>query len=333
MTVVLYIKLSYITINMLGNKANKAVSVIVPFYNESKTVIELHSRLTKTLNDTKIPFEIIFINDGSTDNTFENIRKVHPVKAIDLRKNYGQSAALSIGIKKSQGTIIVTLDSDLENHPEDIPLLLKKIEEGYDLVSGWRKKRWSRQPFSRRFPSILANKLISFVSGIKLHDHGCSLKAYRREILEQLNIKGEDHRIIAAYAAIHGAKIAEMEVNYTPRRYGRSNYGLFRIFKVLLDLVALVFFHKYENRPMHFFGGLGFVTFVLSAISFLIMIYLKFFLKISFISTPLPILITLLAILGVQFVLMGLLAEIIIRKSDQRREHSLFAIKEEISNS
>lgn len=320
---------------MLENKEKirAEVSIVVPFYNESNSVVELHSRLLKTLNNINNPFEIIFVNDGSTDNTIENIRKIHPVKAIDLRKNYGQSAALSIGIKKSQGAIIVTLDSDLENHPEDIPLLLKKISEGYDLVSGWRKKRWSSQPFSRRLPSVLANKLISFVSGIKLHDHGCSLKAYRREILEQLNIKGEDHRIIAAYAAMHGAKITEVEVNYTPRRYGRSNYGLFRIFKVLLDLVALVFFHKYANRPMHFFGGLGFSTFLLSAISFLIMIYFKFFLKISFISTPLPILVTLLAILGVQFVLLGLLAEIIIRKSDQRREHSSFAIKEEVSNS
>jgi len=150
--------------------------------------------------------------------------------------------------------------------------------------------------------------------------------------LKQLNIKGEDHRIIAAYAAIHGAKIAEVEVNYTPRRYGRSNYGLLRVFKVLLDIVALVFFHRYANRPMHFFGGLGFVTFLFSAGSFFIMIYFKFFLKISFISTPLPILVTLFSTLGVQFVLMGLLAEIIIRKSDHGREHSLFAIKEEISN-
>jgi len=309
------------------------LSVVVPFYNEGNTVAELHSRLLKVLNDRGDSFEIIFVDDGSIDDTFSNIKKLYPVKTISLRKKSGQSAALSMGIKKSQGAIVVTLDSDLENHPEDIPVLLKKIDDGYDLVSGWRKKRWSSQPLSRRLPSILANKLISFVSGIKLHDHGCSLKAYRRELLEQLNIKGEDHRIIASYAAIHGAKIAEAEVNYTPRRYGRSNYGLFRVFKVLLDLVALIFFHKYANRPMHFFGGLGFATFLFSAISFFIMIYFKFFLKISFISTPLPILVTLFAVLGVQFVLMGLLAEIIIRKSDQRREHNLFAIKEEISNS
>ena len=318
---------------MLENKENIKLSVVVPFYNEGNTVAELHSRLLKVLNDRGDSFEIIFVDDGSIDDTFSNIKKLYPVKTISLRKKSGQSAALSMGIKKSQGEIVVTLDSDLENHPEDIPVLLKKIDDGYDLVSGWRKKRWSSQPLSRRLPSILANKLISFVSGIKLHDHGCSLKAYRRELLEQLNIKGEDHRIIASYAAIHGANIAEAEVNYTPRRYGRSNYGLFRVFKVLLDLVALIFFHKYANRPMHFFGGLGFATFLFSAISFFIMIYFKFFLKISFISTPLPILVTLFAVLGVQFVLMGLLAEIIIRKSDQRREHNLFAIKEEISNS
>jgi len=317
---------------MPENKENIKLSIVVPFYNESNTVAELHSRLLKVLNDKGDSFEIVFVDDGSLDDTFSNIKKLHPVKIISLRKKSGQSAAISMGIKKSQGAVVVILDSDLENHPEDIPVLLKKIDEGYDLVSGWRKKRWSSQPFSRRLPSILANKLISFVSGIKLHDHGCSLKAYRRELLKQLNIKGEDHRIIAAYAAIHGAKIAEVEVNYTPRRYGRSNYGLLRVFKVLLDIVALVFFHRYANRPMHFFGGLGFVTFLFSAVSFFIMIYFKFFLKISFISTPLPILVTLFSTLGVQFVLMGLLAEIIIRKSDHGREHSLFAIKEEISN-
>jgi len=168
---------------MPENKENIKLSIVVPFYNESNTVAELHSRLLKVLNDKGDSFEIVFVDDGSLDDTFSNIKKLHPVKIISLRKKSGQSAAISMGIKKSQGAVVVILDSDLENHPEDIPVLLKKIDEGYDLVSGWRKKRWSSQPFSRRLPSILANKLISFVSGIKLHDHGCSLKAYRREYL------------------------------------------------------------------------------------------------------------------------------------------------------
>lgn len=310
---------------------NKIVSVVVPFFNEVKNIKELHSKITAVLKNLNRPFEIIFVDDGSKDGSFEAMKNLSPLIALRLRKNYGQSAALDAGIKKSSGEIVITMDGDLENDPEDIPSLLNKLEEGYDIVSGWRKNRWLRQKFSRRIPSLVANRLISLISGISLHDHGCMLKAYNREILNHLKLQGEKHRLIAAYAAIMGANIAEMPVKYSPRKYGSSKYGPLRIFKVLLDAFALMFFNKYSNRPMHFFGGMGFASFSLSTIAFLGMLYFKFFLKISFIQTPLPTIVVLFAIIGFQFVLMGLLAEIFIQKNNFQEEKSKI-IKEEIIN-
>lgn len=311
---------------------DKGISVIVPFFNEVENIKELHSKLTAVLKNLNMPSEIIFVDDGSKDGSFEVMKNLSPLIALRLRKNYGQSAALDAGIKKSCGEIVITMDGDLENDPEDIPLLLNKLEEGYDVVSGWRKNRWLKQKFSRRIPSLAANRLISLISRVNLHDHGCTLKAYRREILNHLRLQGERHRLITAYAAIMGANIAEMPVKYSPRKYGSSKYGPLRIFKVLLDVFALMFFNKYANRPMHFFGGMGFASFLLSIIAFLGMLYFKFFLKISFIQTPLPTLVVLFAIIGFQFVLMGLLAEIFIQKNNSQEERNNI-IKEEIINS
>ena len=311
---------------------DKGISVIVPFFNEVENIKELHSKLTAVLKNLNMPSEIIFVDDGSRDGSFEVMKNLSPLIALRLRKNYGQSAALDAGIKKSCGEIVITMDGDLENDPEDIPLLLNKLEEGYDVVSGWRKNRWLKQKFSRRIPSLAANRLISLISRVNLHDHGCTLKAYRREILNHLRLQGERHRLITAYAAIMGANIAEMPVKYSPRKYGSSKYGPLRIFKVLLDVFALMFFNKYADRPMHFFGGMGFASFLLSIIAFLGMLYFKFFLKISFIQTPLPTLVVLFAIIGFQFVLMGLLAEIFIQKNNSQEERNNI-IKEEIINS
>ncbi len=292
---------------------NRCISVIIPFFNEAGNVAELHHKLAAVLNNLNRPFEIIFVDDGSTDGTFNEMKKLSPLIAFRFGRNRGQSAALSAGIKKSKGDIVITMDGDLENDPQDIPLLLNELEEGRDIVSGWRKDRWSKQKFSRKIPSIIANWLISFIAGVKLHDHGCMFKAYRREILNQLRLQGEGHRLIAAYAAIIGANIVEVPIRYNSRKFGSSKYGFMRTFKVLLDVFALLFFYKYANRPMHFFGGLGFISFLLSTVSFLGMLYFKFFLHASFILTPLPILVTLFFIIGFQFVLMGLLAEIFVR--------------------
>ena len=306
------------------------ISVVAPLFNEAQSVAALHGELLAVLKPLSRPFEIILVDDGSTDGTFEEIKKMPFVTGIRLSRNYGQTLALAAGIKKATGDIIVTIDGDLENDPKDIPNLLKKLDEGYDIVSGWRKDRWQGQFFTRRLPSYIANRVISFVTGAELHDHGCSLKVYRKEILRDLTLFGEMHRMIAAYAKLlNGAKVAELPVNYKPRQFGVSKYGPFRIFRVLLDLFALYFFYRYSNRPIHFFGGIGFFSFFLSFLSFLTMFYFKYVLNITFIETPLPIMVTLFAIIGMQFVLMGLLAEFILRQSVDSRQ---YLIKEEVVN-
>ncbi len=311
---------------------NRCISVIIPFFNEAGNVAELHHKLAAVLNNLNRPFEIIFVDDGSMDDTFEEMKKLSPLIALRFGRNRGQSAALNAGIKKSKGDIVITIDGDLENDPQDIPLLLNELKEGCDIVSGWRKDRWLKQKFSRKIPSIIANWLISFIVGVKLHDHGCMFKVYRREVLNHLRLRGEGHRLIAAYAAIMGANIVEVPIKYSPRRFGSSKYGFMRMFKVLLDVFALLFFYRYADRPMHFFGGLGFISFLLSIIAFLGMLYFKFFLHTSFILTPLPALTALFFIIGFQFVLMGLLAEIFIRrKSSFDKEDDVFLIKEEIN--
>ncbi|MSR76562.1 MAG: glycosyltransferase [Candidatus Ryanbacteria bacterium] len=289
------------------------ISIIVPFYNEEQSVRELHERLLGVMQSSQYVFEIIFVDDGSKDGTFTQIKKCSPVIALRLRHNYGQTQALAAGIREAQGDLIITLDGDLENDPADIPALLAKLEEGYDVVSGWRKDRWHDSFFTRRLPSALANRCISVVTGVSLHDHGCTLKAYRRRALEHMTFSGDMHRMIAAYAAREGARLAEIPVHFTPRKHGKSHYGLSRTFKVLLDIFAFHFFYRYARRPIHFFGGAGFASLFVGCILFFSMLYLKYHWGTSFIKTPLPVLIALFVIIGFQFILMGLLAEIITR--------------------
>ncbi len=305
--------------------------MVAPFFNEKNTVEELHRRLVAVLNTLGKEYEIIFVDDASDDGTFETMKGLKPVTALRLRRNFGQSAALAAGIRRAKGDVIITIDSDLENHPEDIPVMISKLDNGYDVVSGWRKNRWDDKLFLRKIPSVAANKLISYVSGAKLNDFGCTLRVYRKTVLDQMKLKGEEHRLIAAYASILGSRIAEIEVSHSPRKFGKSNYGLMRVFKVLLDVFALNFFHRYAARPIHFFGGLGFFSIFLSLLSFLGMLYFKFFLDASFILTPLPTLAALFAIIGIQFILMGLLAEIFVRQKEEGEKPD-FLIGEEIQN-
>ena len=289
------------------------LSVVVPLYNEVESVPELHRRLVPILQGMGRPFEIIFVDDGSLDGTFSVMKTLSPLYAIRLRRNYGQTAALAAGIRQATGDVIVTMDGDLENDPADIPGLLQKIEQGYDIASGWRRGRWGDQPLSRRLPSYLANRFISWVSGVDLHDHGCQLKAYRRACLTPVDFTGDMHRMIAAYAAREGATVIELPVRFEKRKYGRSKYTMSRIFKVLLDVLAFHFFHRFSARPMHFFGGFGFTMLFFAALSFGTMLFLRFWLGVSFIVTPLPTLTVFLAIVAVQFILMGLLAEMLHR--------------------
>ena len=265
------------------------ISVVAPFYNEEGSVKELYERLLAALKKLGDSHEIIFIDDGSADATFEEMKKLAPLTAIRLRKNYGQTAALAAGIDAASGEIIVAIDGDLENQPEDMPRLLEKMKEGFDVVSGWRQDRWKGQGLRRRPLSKIANWLISFVTKTNLHDHGCTLKVYKADVLKQLNLYGDMHRMIAAYAVLNGAKVAEIPVKHVPRKYGKSKYGVTRTFRVLLDLIVVKFFAKYSNRPMHFFGGAGFWSFFLGFLTFLLMIYFKYFGGKTFIQTPLPI--------------------------------------------
>ena len=297
-------------------------------FNEAQSVPFLNQELVSVLKSIGRPFEIVLVDDGSIDNTFEEIKNLPSVVGIRFSRNYGQTLALAAGIKKASGDVVVTIDGDLENDAADIPKLVAELEKGYDIVSGWRKNRWQGQFFSRKLPSLFANWIISSISGLSLHDHGCTLKAYRKDILQNLRLSGEMHRMIAAYAKLlNGARVSELAVNYRSRRFGKSNYGPFRVFRVLLDLFALYFFHKYSNRPMHFFGGIGFLSFLLGFFAFLGMFYFKYVLGITFIETPLPTLTTLFAIIGMQFILMGLLAEFLLKQSTDPRP---YFIKEEI---
>ena len=290
------------------------ISVVVPLYNEERVVVKLHTILRETMDALGAEYEIIFVDDGSRDGTFKVMSNLSPLTAIRLKSNFGQTQALAAGIKLAKNNAIVLMDGDLENDPRDIPKLLQTLDEGYDIVSGWRRDRWKDRMFSRRFPSTFANLLISFVSGVKLHDHGCTLKAYRREVLDKIHFTGDMHRMIAAYAAREGARITEIPVRFEPREYGKSHYGFSRTFKVLLDILAFHFFYKYAQKPIHFFGGVGFLSFFVSFITFCIMLYLKYFRNTTFIQTPLPVLTALFAIIGFQFILMGLLAEIFVRE-------------------
>jgi dolichol-phosphate mannosyltransferase len=248
------------------------------------------------------------------------------VKVIDFLVNAGQTSALRAGSEHATGDVLIPMDSDLENDPRDIIRLLEKMDEGYDVVSGWRKDRWKGSFFTRKIPSMTANFLISFITGVHLHDYGCTLKVYRAHVLQDVRLYGEMHRFIPAYASWRGASVSEIVVNHRPRKYGKSNYGIGRSFRVLLDLLLIRFLFKYMNKPIHFFGAVGFVSLALSGLSGVFAVYLKYGEGISFVSTPLPVLTTLLLIVGVQFIGMGILAEMLMRiyyESQKKTPHTI----------
>lgn len=293
------------------------ISVVTPVFNEAGNLNRLYSELVGALSSITTEYEIIAVNDGSKDASREILRDLamqdKRFKVLDLRANRGQTAALLAGLDHSSGKTIVTIDSDLENDPKDISALLKKLDEGYDVASGWRRSRWKGSWLTRKLPSVCANKLISFITGVKLHDYGCILKAYRREVISGVPLYGEMHRFIPAYAAWKGAKVAEVAVDHRPRKYGRSNYGISRIFKVILDLVMIRFMDKYMDKPIHFFGGVGFLAFGLGLASGFAALVLKLTGLRDFVATPLPIFSALFVIVGVQLIAMGIIAEILMR--------------------
>ncbi len=311
------------------------ISVVFPVYNEKENIMLLIEELMRVLDGCRENFELIAVDDGSRDGSFEELARIaeaNPhLEVIQFSRNFGQTAAIAAGIAACRGEVVVTIDSDLENDPKDIPRLLEKLGEGYDVVSGWRHGRWNGQTFTRKVPSRIANWLISKIGGLRLHDYGCTLKAYRRELVAGVPLYGEMHRFIPAYLYWKGARVDEVLVNYRPRLHGTSKYGISRTFRVMLDIVLIRFLTRYMNRPIHFFGGIGFFAFFIGLSAAAAAVLLKIFSETSLIRTPLPILSALFTILGVQFIVMGVLAEIIMRTYYESQKKTPYEIKGKVN--
>jgi len=308
------------------------ISIVIPIYNEEANIAKLAESILKALSG--IEYEVLFINDGSTDNSEKEILAISKsnahIKLINLRRNYGQTAAMQAGFDHSKGNIVIPMDGDLQNDPKDIPMLIEKINEGYDVVSGWRKIR-SDKKFTRIIPSKIANMLISKISGIHLHDYGCTLKAYRKDILNDIKLYGEMHRFIPIYASWEGAKVTEVAVHHHPRTAGKTKYGLSRIPRVILDLLVIRFFDKSIDRPIHLFGQFGLLMFLIAFLLFLLAIFLKIFMNISFILTPLPLLVVFFSMSGLLCIFIGLVAEIQSRIYFEARDRPLYLVRKNLT--
>jgi glycosyltransferase involved in cell wall biosynthesis len=307
------------------------LSIVIPVFNEAENLEPLYSQLTDVLAKTDTAFEIVLIDDGSTDSSFENLKKLRKqddrVRVIRFRRNFGQSAAFSAGFDHARGDVIVTMDADLQNDPADIPNLLKKLEDGCDVVSGWRINRKDRY-LTRQLPSRIANFIISMITEVKLHDYGCSLKAYRREVAKNIKLYGEMHRFIPALASWMGIRVAEVPVNHAPRRSGKSKYGIMRAVRVLLDLVTVKFLLGYSTRPIQIFGLLGGIFFSLGLIVGAYLSIMKIFFGHPLRDRPLLLLSILLVIFGVQLITMGLLGELVVRSYYESQNKPTYMIKE-----
>ncbi|MCS6876176.1 MAG: glycosyltransferase family 2 protein [Aquificaceae bacterium] len=310
------------------------LSVVIPAYNEEDNIPILYSKLKEALQKLGKDYEVIFVDDGSTDATWEKLleisKKDESVKLIRFRKNYGQTAAMYAGFQHACGNVIVTLDADLQNDPEDIPKLIQKLEEGYDIVSGWRVNR--KDAFlSRRLPSIIANKLISMVTGVNLHDYGCTLKAYRSEVVKKLELYGDMHRFLPALAKRIGARVTEIPVNHNPRIYGKSKYGIGRTIRVILDIFLVKFLNEYINKPMYVFGSLGFILLSLGLLLLFYLIFIKVFLDEDIGRRPLLILSVLFTLAGIQLISTGIIAELLVRIYYRTKEDKPFVIEEKVN--
>ncbi len=316
-----------------GLAVRPRISVVIPLYNEEANVGPLLEELLSTLRTLGRRFEVICVDDGSRDGTFAALSRAAErepcLRVIRFRRNFGQTAAMSAGIEAARGEVIVPMDGDLQNDPMDIGRLLGGLEEGYDVISGWRKDRRDRE-FGRKLPSRIANWLISRVSGVRLHDYGCSLKAYRREVLEGVKLYGEMHRFIPIYASWQGARVTEMEVNHRPRSAGESKYGFSRIGKVLLDLMVVRFLASFVSKPIYLFGGVGLAALACGLATFLWALAYKLAGLKNFVQTPLPLLTVLFVLTGVLCLLLGLLAELVIRTYYESQGKRAYVVAEEI---
>ena len=307
----------------------KTVSVVIPIFNEEENIPPLYQDLKAVMEEMGVKYEVIFIDDGSDDGSNEILQRLAQkhkgIKIIQFRKNFGQTAAIAAGVEHAQGEIIVTMDGDGQNDPRDIPPLLKKLEEGYDVASGWRKNR--KDPFlNKRFPSAVANRLISWLTKVRLHDYGCTLKAYRRDILRDVRLYGEMHRFIPAYASWVGARITELEVRHYPRKHGRSKYGLSRTSSIILDLITILFLQRYSTKPIRLFGGAGMTLFVLGILTGLFVLFRRIIWGGVWIS-PMILISFLFITMGVMFILLGLIAEIIIRTYHESQGKPIYVVE------
>jgi glycosyltransferase involved in cell wall biosynthesis len=306
------------------------LSVIVPVFNEAEALIDVCQGVRRELTRLGTAWELIFIDDGSTDLTDEILDRLagedRRVRVIHFKRNMGQTAAMMAGFDYARGEVIIPMDGDGQNDPADIARMLEMLSQGYDVVSGWRKDRQDSY-IQRNAPSILANKLISFVSGVQLHDFGCSLKAYKRHVVEGIRLYGEMHRFLPIYASWHGAKISEVVVNHFPRKTGNSKYGLERVIKVLLDLLVVKFLDRAAAKPMYVFGGCSIFSLFISGCTFIWMLVLKFKHDVSFIATPLPLLVVVAFMIAMMCILLGLLAEMITRTFYESQGKSIYNIR------
>jgi len=307
------------------------LSIIIPVYNEEQNIPIVAEAIYNTLKTIKHTWEVIFVDDGSSDNSLSALKSLlekdgEHVRVVVFRRNFGQTAAIAAGIDHSHGDIIVLMDADMQNDPVDIPMLLTKLDEGYDLVSGWRKDRKDNR-FTRTIPSNLANGLISWVTGVHLHDYGCTLKAYRREALEGFRLYGEMHRFIPVFAHSVGAKITELPVRHHPRKFGQAKYGLDRTIKVILDLFTVKFLLDYSHKPMRLFGGAGISLIVVSFMTLTYLLVRKVFWYIPVLTSPFFQIGVMLMILGFQSILMGLIAELLARTYHESQSKPTYTIR------
>jgi len=312
------------------------VSVFLPVLNEEPNLRPLHAKLDQSLAALGRSAEIIYVDDGSTDGSLEALREIaradSRVRVVALRRNYGQTAAMAAGIDAARGEVLIPMDADMQNDPADIVRLLAKIDEGYDVVSGWRKNRKDKM-ITRKVPSMLANRLISWIGGVPLHDYGCSLKAYRRESLQDVQLYGEMHRFIPIYASWSGARVTEIPVEHHARTMGKSKYGLSRTLKVVFDLITIKFMASYQTKPLYLFGWAGMLTFAVSLFSAILACLMKYAdwpHHADFIQTPLPVMAMVTLVLGVQLFLMGLLAEMLVRTYHESQAKRIYAVRERI---
>ncbi len=309
------------------------VSIVIPVYNEAENVALLHGEIAAAVAGRPEEYEVIFVDDGSSDGSLAALKQLHErdarVRVIQFRKNFGQSAAISAGFENSRGEVVVAMDADLQNDPADIPRVVDKVLEGYDIVNGWRRDRRDKW-LTRRLPSFFGNKLVSWITGVHLHDYGCTLRGFRGEVVKNLKLYGEMHRYIPAIASRMGIRSAEIVVHHRERRFGRSKYGLGRTFRVILDVISIKFLLTYSHRPLQVFGGAGLLMFLAGLVSGVYLSYAKFILHQAIAGRPLLFFTLLMFFLGFQAISLGLLAEMLSRIYHEGLDKNEYVIRERI---